>query len=373
MFTGIIEEVGRVRQIKRGQHSAVLTLQARTVLEHTKIGDSIAVNGICLTVTQMRPDGFSADVMHETLERSALTQLTVGSSVNLERAMPANGRFGGHIVAGHVDGVGHIAHIRRDDTAVWYTILAAPAILRYVVEKGSVTIDGISLTVAAVDRESFSVSTIPIRSARPICMTDARGSWSIWRQISSASISKNCCGPSRKKNAVPSQEKCCHTMDFRRYEMMRFSTIEEALEDLRQGKIILATDDPDRENEGDFICAAEFATTENINFMATHGKGLICMPMSESFVKKLKFPQMVPHNTDNHETAFTVSIDHISTSTGISAAERSVTALACVDDNAKAEDFRRPGHMFPLLAKKTACWSETATQRPRSIYAAWRV
>lgn len=125
MFTGIIEEVGRVRQIKRGQHSAVLTLQARTVLEHTKIGDSIAVNGICLTVTQMRPDGFSADVMHETLERSALTQLTVGSSVNLERAMPANGRFGGHIVAGHVDGVGHIAHIRRDDTAVWYTILCS--------------------------------------------------------------------------------------------------------------------------------------------------------------------------------------------------------------------------------------------------------
>ena len=161
MFTGIIEEVGTVRQIKRGQHSAVLTIQARMVLEHTKIGDSIAVNGVCLTVTQMRPDGFSADVMHETLERSALTQLTIGSPVNLERAMPANGRFGGHIVAGHADGVGHIAHIRRDDTAVWYTILAAPAILRYVVEKGSITIDGISLTVAAVDRESFSVSTIP--------------------------------------------------------------------------------------------------------------------------------------------------------------------------------------------------------------------
>lgn len=133
---------------------------------------------------------------------------------------------------------------------------------------------------------------------------------------------------------------------------MRFNTVEEALEDLRQGKIILVTDDPDRENEGDFICAAKFATTENINFMATYGKGLICMPMSEAVVKKLKFPQMVQHNTDNHETAFTVSIDHISTSTGISAAERSVTALACADDNAKAEDFRRPGHMFPLLARK---------------------
>ena len=134
--------------------------------------------------------------------------------------------------------------------------------------------------------------------------------------------------------------------------MIAFNTIEKALEDLRQGKIILVVDSPDRENEGDFICAAEFATLENINFMATYGKGLICMPMAEEYVEKLKIPQMVTHNTDNHETAFTVTIDHISTTTGISAKERSITALACVDDEAKAEDFRRPGHMFPLLAKR---------------------
>lgn len=133
---------------------------------------------------------------------------------------------------------------------------------------------------------------------------------------------------------------------------MNFNTIEEALEDLRQGRIVLVTDDPDRENEGDFICAAQFATAENINFMATHGKGLICMPMSEEYVKKLQFPQMVQNNTDNHETAFTVSIDHVSTSTGISAAERSITAMACVSSDAAAADFRRPGHMFPLLARK---------------------
>lgn len=135
-------------------------------------------------------------------------------------------------------------------------------------------------------------------------------------------------------------------------EDFKFNTVEEALEDLRQGKIILVTDDPDRENEGDFICAGEFATTENINFMAIHAKGLICMPMSEEYVHKLQFPQMVTRNTDNHETAFTVSIDHVDTTTGISAAERSLTALKCVDENAKPEDFRRPGHMFPLLARK---------------------
>ena len=134
--------------------------------------------------------------------------------------------------------------------------------------------------------------------------------------------------------------------------MAAFNTIEEALEDLRRGKIILVTDDEDRENEGDFICAAQFATTENINFMATHGKGLICMPMSEEYVEKLKLPQMVENNTDNHETALTVSIDHLTTTTGISAVERSITALACVKKDAKPEDFRRPGHMFPLKAKK---------------------
>ena len=134
--------------------------------------------------------------------------------------------------------------------------------------------------------------------------------------------------------------------------MFEFNTVDEALEDLRQGKLILVTDDEDRENEGDLICAAEFATTDNVNFMAAHAKGLICMPMSLEYVKKLKLPQMVDDNTDNHETAFTVSIDHISATTGISAAERSVTAMKCTDDNARPEDFRRPGHMFPLLARK---------------------
>lgn len=130
------------------------------------------------------------------------------------------------------------------------------------------------------------------------------------------------------------------------------NTIEEALEALRQGKIILVTDDETRENEGDLICAAEFATTENVNFMATHGKGLICMPIAQKYVERLKFPQMVSHNTDNHQTAFTVSIDHVSTTTGISAEERAITAQKVVANDARPEDFRRPGHMFPLLAKK---------------------
>lgn len=132
----------------------------------------------------------------------------------------------------------------------------------------------------------------------------------------------------------------------------KYNTIEEALEELRQGKIILVSDDPDRENEGDMICAGEFATQENLNFIATYAKGLICTPMSAEIAGRLNFFPMVSDNQDNHETAFTVSVDHKSTTTGISAKERSVTAIACTDENAKPEDFRRPGHMFPLVAKK---------------------
>ena len=132
----------------------------------------------------------------------------------------------------------------------------------------------------------------------------------------------------------------------------QYNTIEEAISDLKAGKIILVTDDEDRENEGDMICAAEFATQENINMMAVHAKGLICTPMSNDIAKKLNLFPMVAENTDNHETAFTVSIDHKSTSTGISAVERSITVRACVDSSSRPEDFRRPGHVFPLIARK---------------------
>ena len=143
------------------EERAEQNLLAEKILDDLKTGDSVAVNGICLTVTACLEDGFTADVMHETLNRSALIQLSLGQHVNLERAMPANGRFGGHIVAGHVDGTGKITEIRRDDNAVWYTIQASPQIMKYIVTKGSVTVDGISLTVAKVSETDFSISAIP--------------------------------------------------------------------------------------------------------------------------------------------------------------------------------------------------------------------
>ena len=165
MFTGIVEEMGVLRSVRRGAHSAVLSIGAETVLSDLKIGDSVAVNGVCLTATTVDAGGFTADVMHETLNRSSLGALVPGSPVNLERAMAANGRFGGHMVAGHIDGTGTITARRQDDNAVWYTVSAAPSLLRYIVEKGSIAIDGISLTVAAVETDRFSVSVIPHTAA----------------------------------------------------------------------------------------------------------------------------------------------------------------------------------------------------------------
>ena len=161
MFTGLIEETGTLQNLNRGSASCVLTVGCREVLENTKIGDSIAVNGVCLTVTSLGSNYFTADAMPETLNRSSLGELRTGSLVNLERAMPADGRFGGHIVSGHIDGTGTIEQIQTDANAVWYTVSAPAQILRYIVEKGSITIDGISLTVAYVDEKVFKVSIIP--------------------------------------------------------------------------------------------------------------------------------------------------------------------------------------------------------------------
>ena len=174
MFTGIIEEIGTVRRIEHGAKGARLTIQANTVLEDTRIGDSIATNGVCLTVVSMTGDSFSADVMAESLRRSSLGTLQGGSPVNLERAMAANGRFGGHIVSGHIDGTGTIASQKREDNAVWVKIKTPAPLLRYIVEKGSIAIDGVSLTVAAVTDTDFSVSIIPHTGAQTILLGKSR-------------------------------------------------------------------------------------------------------------------------------------------------------------------------------------------------------
>ena len=161
MFTGIVEEIGTVRSVTKDSRRFVLDISCSRVLEGTREGDSIAVNGVCLTVTTLHMGGFTADVMPETAHRSNISRMSGGTRVNLERAMAADGRFGGHIVSGHVDGMGTIRQVEEDANAVWYTVEASPELLHYIVEKGSITIDGISLTVAYVDDACFKVSIIP--------------------------------------------------------------------------------------------------------------------------------------------------------------------------------------------------------------------
>ena len=161
MFTGIVEEMGTIAGIQKGAKSAVLTIQAEKVFSDIHIGDSIALNGVCLTVTSFSGNTYTADVMNETLRRSSLGSLTIGSKVNLERAMAANGRFGGHIVSGHIDGTGTITKVEKDDNAIWYTIAAEENLMKFIVEKGSIAIDGISLTVAKRSDMDFSISMIP--------------------------------------------------------------------------------------------------------------------------------------------------------------------------------------------------------------------
>ncbi len=161
MFTGIVEEKGIIKTIKKGLNSCQIVIEGKTIFSQIAVGDSIAVNGICLTVCSFKENYFQADVMGETLSRSNLGELSIGSMVNLERAMPACGRFGGHIVSGHIDGIGTIIDKRSDEIAVWIKIKANKSIMKYIVEKGSITIDGISLTVATLEEDSFQVSVIP--------------------------------------------------------------------------------------------------------------------------------------------------------------------------------------------------------------------
>lgn len=161
MFTGIIEEIGIIQEIIKGEKSSVISIKASKILEETILGDSICVNGVCLTVTKMTKDTFEADVMAETLRKSNIGKLSIGSKVNLERALKLEGRFGGHIVSGHIDGVGEIISLIKEDNAIWVTVKTSKDILKYIVMKGSIAIDGISLTVAYIDNEVFKVSIIP--------------------------------------------------------------------------------------------------------------------------------------------------------------------------------------------------------------------
>lgn len=211
MFTGIVEEIGKIRHVISGSVSGEIQIGASKVLEGTKVGDSIAVNGVCLTVTRLNRDGFCADVMPETLRRTNLGKLNSGDSVNLERAMAADGRFGGHIVSGHIDGVGYIHEKRPEGNAVWVKIGAPPEILDLIVEKGSIAIDGISLTVATVSDRDFQVSVIPHTGEETILLKKEVGeAVNLENDIVGKYIQKF----QKQLNAKPEKQESRITMEF---------------------------------------------------------------------------------------------------------------------------------------------------------------
>ena len=306
MFTGLVADLGTVAAVDAADDG--VRLRVTTALAgDLRDGDSIAVNGVCLTAVGADGDGFGADVMHETLRRSSLAEVAPGARVNLELPLRADDRLGGHVVQGHVDGLGAIRAVREEGFARVVTIEADPALLRYVVEKGSIAVDGVSLTVARGRRRRVRGVADP-RDARA---HDPRRGRS------------GCAGEPRGRHAgeVRREAASVHAPEPMTRIHTSFATIEEAIEDIRQGKMVVVVDDEDRENEGDLTIAAQFVTPDAINFMAKHARGLICLALTPERCDELGLDLMAAKNESPFETAFTVSVEaRDGVTTGISAA-----------------------------------------------------
>ncbi len=301
----------------------------------------MAVNGVCLTAVGICGDRFGADVMHETLRRSALGDVAAGANVNLELALRASDRLGGHIVQGHVDGVGAVAAVREDGFARVVTILAGPEVLRYVVEKGSIAVDGVSLTVARIDGEGFDVSLIPETLERTTLGSAVEGHAGEPRGRRPREVR-------REAPRAPTAAGFAKLLGMSPTKHSPFATIEEALEDIRQGKMVVVCDDEDRENEGDLTMAAQFATPEAVNFMAKEGRGLICLSLTAERCEELGLDLMAAKNESPFETPFTVSIEaREGVTTGISAPDRARTIQVAIDPESSPARPRPAGPRLP--------------------------
>ncbi len=317
VFTGIVREVGTVKAFDGSR----LVVEAGA---EAAIGDSVAIAGVCLTVTGRENGTLAFDVVAETLDRTTLGRLVAGARVNVEPSLRAGDPLGGHIVQGHVDGIGNL---RGRGDLTWFD--APPEIIRYCVEKGSIAVDGTSLTVAAVDDERLRGRAHPAHARGD----DAR----------------------RARTRRPGQPRGRRAREIRRTAdnpMSEFASVEEAIEEIRAGRMVVVVDDPDRENEGDLVCAAEFATDEAVNFMATHARGLICLCLTGERCEELGLPPMTQRNEARLGTAFTVSVEaREGVTTGISAADRAHTIAVAIDPKSTPHDLVQPGHIFPLRAR----------------------
>lgn len=365
MFTGIVATTGTVLSLEpvasaNGEvESAVLTVDAGEIISDLAHGGSLAINGVCLTATRTQELGegtFAADMMGETLARTNLGTLTPGSRVNLERCMPAGGRFDGHVVQGHVDGLGTIARV--EDHASWRTLrVDVPRELAgQLAHKGSITISGVSLTITAVSPAGeanpwFEVGLIPatleattlgeVQVGDTVNLeTDALAKY-VQRLLE---VSGAVAGLGIDATLPASPETETQTPSA-------LDTIQDAIEQIGRGGAVVAVDDADRENEGDIIFAAEHATADLMGFTVRYTSGVICAPMSNQRADALNLPPMVQHNEDSKGTAYTLTCDaREGVTTGISAADRARTVQVLAHAASGPADLTRPGHVLPLRA-----------------------
>ena len=346
MFTGIVEELGEVVSVEHLGGAARITVRGPQVTSDARPGDSIAVNGTCLTVTGLAGSDFTADVMAETLHRTGLGDLAPGSPVNLERSLRVGDRLGGHLVQGHVDGVGTVTSRVTGERWDVVRITVPPGLARYLVEKGSVTVDGVSLTVSALgggpaEPPWFEVSLIPATLAATTLGRAAAGRRRQPGSRRDRQVRGTDAGRRAGGGAVMTAAQAQGTVPL--------DSVERAIADIAAGRAVVVVDDANRENEGDIVFAASKATAELMAFTIRYARGLICAPMLGEDLDRLQVPPMTSDNQEHMGTAFTISVDaRDGITTGISAADRARTVRVLVDSATEPYEIVRPGHIFPL-------------------------
>lgn len=337
MFSGIVEEIGQVILADHRPELSTLWIRSQICLQDLKKGDSLSVNGVCLTVCDFTTDQFMCQAIPETIKLTNLGLLDEGSPVNLERSITPTTRIGGHYVQGHVDGATSISRLEQegDSLKIWFK---RPLFHEdCFVKKGYITLDGMSLTLVDVTSTEMSVCFIPHTQAVTIVQNYQVGTQV---NVEIDSVTKTIVSVMNQRKIGDDK------LDI------KLDKIETALSSLRKGKMVVVVDDENRENEGDLVCAASLITPEQVNFMAEHGRGLICVALPPEQIERLQLAPMSSESTDGFGTAFTVSIDaKEGITTGISAADRALTIRLAADPNTTPEQLCVPGHIFPLEAK----------------------
>ena len=344
MFSGIVEEVGTILERTDSGGGVRLTIGCSTVLEDLVPGASVAVDGVCQTVVTCGADGFVVEAGGATLSKTTLGAAQAGERVNLERALAVGSRLNGHFVQGHVNATGTVRawapySTAHHDGGAWRFEIDIPEhLLRYVALEGSLAVNGVSLTVAALEGTRVTFSIIPF-TATHTALRDRKPGAALNLEVDM--IAKYL--ESLQTHAPPAPGS----------EAPVSGGVEAATAALAAGGMIILTDHAARENEGDLVVAAEHATPAAVNFMVTHGRGMVCVPLTAARAAALELPPMAPDNSALHGTAFTVSVDYRhGTTTGISAADRSATIVALADPAATAPEFARPGHIFPIIGDR---------------------